>query len=653
MEEIVIRAVRREATLDSLDRSGALRRVVASAGNETATELLRQAPGTFFQQTTPGQSTPILRGLRGSQVLHVVDGMRLNNAIFRDAPNQYLALVPLAGLDAVEVLPGPAPALYGADALGGVVSLRSRMPVLGSGPAQLSGRLAAGWSSADLRRSLALGADLSARAAALTVGVSERRFGNRRVGGGERLAPTAYESRSAYLTGQVRLGADQRLEFSGQWLEQPATPRYDELVPGFGQAEPASELFLFAPNSRTLARVGYRWQHPAREERNLRIDLARQRIVDDRRTRDTGAAATTLEANGSTLDGLVLQYSDGFGDRGRFVSGLELYSDHVDSARRLLGDDGTQVAVTARFPDGARLRSAAAYVAPEWRFSDALSVTMGLRGSAYRIEIPETAAIDAIDLAVEELTGRLGLRWQLSPALALLGSYGHGFRPPNVFDLGTLGPRPGNRFNTVNADLGPETLDNVEAGLRYSRGAVAVTGWLFAADYADRIRSVDTGAVTPGGRDVVRSVNGGTSRYRGAELQLRWRLGDGTRLDAAVNAVRGEDDFAGDRTPADRVPPVNGRVRLLQSWRQLTGTFALSWAAAQDRLSDRDLLDPRIDPAGTAGWTRLDITFDWRPRPGLLLRMALGNLLDARYREHGSGLDAPGRHLALALDWSG
>jgi hypothetical protein len=41
----------------------------------------------------------ILRGLEGSEVPHVVDGFRLNDAIFRNAPNQYVALVDSQALD--------------------------------------------------------------------------------------------------------------------------------------------------------------------------------------------------------------------------------------------------------------------------------------------------------------------------------------------------------------------------------------------------------------------------------------------------------------------------------------------------------------------------------------------------------------------------
>jgi outer membrane receptor protein involved in Fe transport len=657
VEEVVVRAVRRATPLDALDRSGAVRDVDAPAAIESVTDLLRHAPGTFFQQTTPGQSTPILRGLRGSQVLHLVDGIRLNNAIFRDAPNQYLALVPVEGLEAVEVLPGAAPALYGADALGGVVVLRSRTPRFSEQGLEAGARAQAGWSSADLRRTFGVGSELRGERAAAAFGYADRSFGNRRMVDGGRVSGTGYDARSAYFNSRFALGSEHHLELAGQWAEQPSTPRVDELVPGFGQDAPASERFLFRPNSRAMVRVGWRWRSATRPERALRVDLARQRVVDDRLTRATGATVTTLENNRSTLHGLVLQYDDVSPGLGRFVSGVELYDDRVDSARSELSDAGRLAPRPARFGDGARLRSAALFVVPEWRPSwpgeDALAITLGLRASAYRIEVPGRAGAGAVDLDASELTGRLGVRWRASPNWTFYGSYGRGFRPPNAFDLGALGPRPGNRFNVGNGDLGPERLDNVELGarLRFPRGSAELA--LFAADHDDRIRSELTGAVTATGRDVVRSINGGTSRYRGAELQLRWWPTSTTELDAVVNAVRGEDDFAAAVTPGDRIPPVNARLRLRQNLSHgLAATLALSGAGRQDRLSARDLRDPRIDPSGTDSWLRLDAGLVWAFRHGAEGRLEIGNVGNTRYREHGSGLDAPGRYLAVGLDWT-
>lgn len=81
-----------------------------------------------MQQTTPGQGVVILRGLKGSEVLHVVDGFRLNNAIFRNAPNQYVALVDSQSLARIEAVRGPMSALYGSDAMGGVLQMLTWEP---------------------------------------------------------------------------------------------------------------------------------------------------------------------------------------------------------------------------------------------------------------------------------------------------------------------------------------------------------------------------------------------------------------------------------------------------------------------------------------------------------------------------------------------
>ncbi len=79
-------------------------------------DLLRGQAGVFVQQTTPGQAAPVIRGLLGSATLMLVDGMRLNTAFFRSAPNQYFALVDPFMIDQIEVVRGAGSTLYGSDA---------------------------------------------------------------------------------------------------------------------------------------------------------------------------------------------------------------------------------------------------------------------------------------------------------------------------------------------------------------------------------------------------------------------------------------------------------------------------------------------------------------------------------------------------------
>ena len=56
-------------------------------------QALRDVPGVHIQQTTSGQGSPFVRGLTGQQVLHLINGVRFNNATFRPGANQYTALI--------------------------------------------------------------------------------------------------------------------------------------------------------------------------------------------------------------------------------------------------------------------------------------------------------------------------------------------------------------------------------------------------------------------------------------------------------------------------------------------------------------------------------------------------------------------------------
>ena len=84
----------------------------------------------FVQKTNHGGGSPFVRGLVGNQVLVLVDGIRLNNSTFRYGPNQYLATVDPGTVNRFEVLRGSGSVQYGSDALGGVIHVRNRDPLL-------------------------------------------------------------------------------------------------------------------------------------------------------------------------------------------------------------------------------------------------------------------------------------------------------------------------------------------------------------------------------------------------------------------------------------------------------------------------------------------------------------------------------------------
>src|SRR5687768_4326088 len=87
----------------------------------TVPEALGEVPGVMVQATSQGQGSPYLRGFTGFRTLFLIDGIRLNNSVFRDGPNQYWTTVDPFGLEQLEVVQGPASVLYGSDAIGGTV----------------------------------------------------------------------------------------------------------------------------------------------------------------------------------------------------------------------------------------------------------------------------------------------------------------------------------------------------------------------------------------------------------------------------------------------------------------------------------------------------------------------------------------------------
>ncbi len=329
--------------------------------------------------------------------------------------------------------------------------------------------------------------------------------------------------------------------------------------------------------------------------------------------------------------------------------------DEITSRRRRQDvATGTARPVASRFPDGSTLDSAAAYLLADAWVGDRLRLSGGLRYSRFDIELAATDTTPSASLEPDDVTGHAGLWYALTPALALVANAGRGFRPPNIFDLGTLGPRPGNRFNVANENLDSESVRSVDLGLKLDGSRWQAEAFAFYSRYDDRIESVPTGEVTPDGRTVVRSENIGEVTLFGAETAVRYLADTGWEAYGVLNWTRGEDDLpGGGDQPADRVPPLNGRAGLLV--RPATGLEVdgyVLFAAEQDRLSDRDAGDPRIDPEGTPGWATLNLRAAWRPRDNLELELLVENLLDKRYREHGSGLDARGFNGALSLRWA-
>lgn len=631
---------------------------------QTVMDALHGEVGTFVQQTTPGQGVVIVRGLKGSEVLHLVDGFRLNNAIFRNSPNQYIALVDSQATDRIEVVRGPSSTLYGGDAMGGVVQMLTREPGYAAGSREFDGRLRAIYATAD--ESMVSRAEFAAAGdrAVISGGATYQDVNDLRVGGGDHLRPTGFTSRAGDLKLRAQVADGHELMASVQYARQPRTPRYDALVPGFGQTVPDNATFFFEPQERHFAQVRWKITAPNALFDEGQFNLGRQKIVDDRRTRAPGSANEDHESNSDELTGLFAQFGKALGASHYLSFGFDSYRDEVRSSKtRVDLGNGATSARASRFPDGSSMDSHAVYVADDWRIGQRVDLNLGARYSRFETRIPDSPGVPGVRVDADDLTGNLGLAVTLGDDWRFIGNLGRGFRAPNVFDLGIFGERPGGRFSMPNADLGPETVTTFDAGFKFGGERASGEIIAFRSRYRDKITSVLTGEgvdadgvpCVPGSAgclDVVENRNVTVLELWGIEAGARYHArSPDLELYATATYTRGDEEFEGDEYPADRVPPLFGKVGAL--WHASDAlrleAYAL-YATHQDRLSPRDLNDPRVNPNGTAGWGTLNARVAWRASEHVDLALRAENLADKRYREHGTGLDEPGRNFILSAD---
>ncbi len=649
IDEVVVTATRRAISSEQVSSGLTVVSREHFEAQKLITDALASNVGVFLQQTTPGQGAAIIRGLKGSSILHLVDGMRLNNAIFRSAPTQYFSLVPVTAIERVEVLRGTPTSLYGNDAVGGVVQLVTRVPKFDSSETQVRGEVYTAFDTAELGKIVRATLDIGTSALASSFSAEYLKTGDRRTGSGERISPTGYESKAARWVLSATPTDNRSWLFDVQYLEQPETPRVDELLPGFGQTEPSSSEFFFAPNRRVFAHGKYTVKDGL-GGLDWTTDVAWQRIDDDRITRDFEATDRRRESNSSDLYGLTFSASR-LTDAGSWIVGAEFYHDKVHSQR--VEEDlltGTRQSLVSRFPDGSRVRQAALYGNLQRQLSDRHNLSFGARITNDDVTLPQTLFSAAADINNTDVSGDLGWIFDFNQRWQLVANVGLGFRAPNVFDLGAFGDRPGNRFNIPNTTLDSERIAQADIGVRFRSDRARVDLMMYSLRYDDRITSVDTGAVTTEGRDIVQSVNATESSIRGVEASLDYRVNDFVSAHAILNYTWGEQTLSGsDAEPSGRIPPLNGSVSLLydaSSDYQLDGW--VRFASEQDRLSARDVRDVRIDPEGTPGWVVIGVRAQKEFAKSWWLALTLDNLLDQRYRNHGSGLDAPGRNLMIS-----
>ena len=632
-------------------------------------------PGVFLQRTNRGAGAPMLRSFVGPQNLILIDGVRYNQSTFRTGPNQYAALVDPLSLRSIEVVLGPSSALYGSGALGGVINYLTLDAPRQDG---LAMRSLLRFASADLATESSVFVGARYGGVASSVGASIRRHDRLRTGGGHRVPLSGYLQGD--WRGKVSVDLDDGWTLSGAYLGSRLhdAARVDNLGKGevrlYDNDDHLTYWRVARGSSGWLREVQLTGSYHRLDERVDRTNCPKNAAgsVEDQ------AACLTLGDDIATKRRVNLDIVQTIGvqltadvrlldDLLRITGGAEAYVDFVQSRRAdAKGPDFVwEDKDRGNFSDGSRSTMIDAFIYAEGRpIADTGTFELVLEGGArishtgaHAPDVPGLGDVDYDHLGPSFGAGARALLFGMSNVYV---SWSQGFRSPNLQETTVLGDT-GNSFEVPNDGLGPERADSIEVGARLHLPWIRAGAAYFHTILSDAIVREDTtfdGASEVDGKSVVHRVNAAEAIYDGLEVSAELGPFEGVTFEGTLSWVQG-DVFASDGStePIRREPPLSGRfgVAWHSRWEGLHVGAFVDWAAPQDRLSGGDRKDLRIcqDPTepgrtlgddceGTDGWASVSLRAGLAPAEGLRVEVSVHNLLDAKYRYHGSGHDAPG-----------
>ncbi|HPN32905.1 MAG TPA: TonB-dependent receptor [bacterium] len=605
-------------------------------------EALMGSQGVWMQKTNHGGGSPFIRGLTGNQVLVLIDGIRLNNTIFRYGPNQYLNTVDPYSISRMEVLRGFGATLYGSDAMGGVLNLLTPMPKFSSERKQ-SVQAITKYQSADMEKTAHVNVGLSTARLALSVGASLRSFGDVRAGSGVGVqSPSGYDESAGQFKAALHL--NDRLLLTMLWhkMHQEDVPAYDQ-VHQRGYAR-----YLFTPQDRQLAylRSTLLSNHPL--FRRIEITASYHESLEGRERQKNNSTVAIWEKDRVHTFGLQVQAHAGWGGAHQLIYGLEAYRDVVHSSSEQLESLSQQrTPLRGLYPDGASSYNSALYLSYIRNWSS-MSLHSGLRYNLVHIEIQDAAFGDT-DLSPSALAGHCSMLYRFSDRIHGVVNASSSFRAPNVNDLSTFGPFDYG-IEVPAPLLKPEYGYTLEGGVKTRSDHSSLALFLYHTWMRDMITRVEgsyLGSSIYQGDRVYQKANLQKAVLRGIEAEGEWQPAGRWLVRGNVNYCYGQN--LSDDEPMRRIPPLNGRVALVHHLnRQWSWTIESQAAATQTRLSSGDLSDHRIPVGGTPGWHVVNGAASWRPG-AFTVTAGIANLFDEAYRTHGSGIFMYGRCFWLGL----
>ncbi len=665
MNQIVVTATRTPVRLQDVPASISVKNdeQIADELISDIKDLVRFEPGVSVRQSPSrfgaalgvtgrdGASSFNIRGLEGNRVLIQVDGVRVPDGFEFGAQAAGRGnYVDLGLVTSVEILRGPASALYGSDGLAGAVSFTTSDPadLLREG-ANIGGRLRASYDSADGEFSET--AIIAARSAALSGLIAYTRRDGRELDNqgsidapnSTRTAPNPQDMRSDALLGKIarQTGPSSRLRLTGEYQKgRVDTNVLSGVAPVASTA--TSVLALTANDTVKRSRIALDWRYDGGGP----IDFAqitaywqdgenRQFTAEDR---NTAADRTRLNVFSNRVFGGAAEFRSDFATGGLKHSlawGIDASVTRQTGLRDGIVPTAPDVFPTRAFPV-TDFTLAGVFVSDRIEIANgALRLYPALRFDHYKLSPqadPLLPTFAAAKQSGSRISPKIGAVANIAGGLSVFANYAHGFKAPAPSQVNQFFENPTSPFGAyrtiTNPGLKPETSRSIEGGLRFTNQFVAASLTGFSGKYRNFIsQETISGTGTIADPLIFQYINLARVKIKGVEGKVEVSAGNGLAVQLAISYAKGDSVRSGVSTPLASIDPLKlvAGIGYRDRRERFGGQIILTHSARKE--ADR----AAATAYRPAAFTIVDATAFVRLVDGLTLRAGVFNLFDAKY----------------------
>ncbi len=671
-----------------------------------AADALAATPGVFVQKSQMGGGSPIIRGFEANRVLLVVDGVRMNNIIYRSGHLQNAITVDAQSLEQMEVIFGPGSLMYGSDALGGVVHFRTKSPKVGVEKGTLDLNASMRYASASRQKTAHVDFGVGGKGFGYWGGLTFSDFGDLRTGRRYSEKYPEYGKRLFYVdtegtvdrvlendqtnlqigTGYQQFDMIHKLKWAPslysnhtlnfQLSTSSDIPRYDQLTDvGGNPSDLTYAEWYYGPQDRLLLSSRHQFLRKTSFYDKSLVIASYQKVGEDRINRRFGSdrrsfqleevdvLSLTVDLNKQIAPSIYLSYGGSYDwndlNSQAYAENRAVTIQYDDELTRYPDND-------ANMQSGGIYANGRASVSEQWTIHGGVRLSHVITRIQYNrglVDWPERF-ITGINNPNTALTWGLGVDFRPSEAWQIKGQLGSAFRAPNVDDLAKIRIKGGSA-SVPNPDLKPEHAIQSEVSLAYHSSqpngqlSFQVTG--FYTQLEDAI--VQMPYPLPNGDSMllhdgesfstVGNLNAEKGKMWGFMLQAMVPLARHLKAAASFNVIKGKTfDLEGTSTPMAHLPPTYGQVLLTHTKGpiKLEGIVRFNGAKKLEDYSNNSADNiEKATPEGTLAWTTYNVYGAYDFNETFSVQLAVENILDIHYRPFASGVSAPGRNISVSL----